>query len=68
VAEIAGDAALFCDADRPDAFAAAMHRVVCEPGLRDRLRNRGMARAASFTWDDCAARTLAAYHTLLTNR
>ena len=68
VTEIAGDAALFCDAGRPDAFAAAMHRVLCEPGLRDRLRDRGMARAASFTWNDCATRTLAAYHTLLTNR
>jgi glycosyltransferase involved in cell wall biosynthesis len=66
--EIAGDAAIFCDADRPDAFAAAMHRVLCEPGLRDRLRDRGIARAAAFTWNDCATRTLAVYHTMLTSR
>jgi glycosyltransferase involved in cell wall biosynthesis len=66
--EIAGDAAIFCDADRPDAFAAAMHRVLCEPGLRDHLRDRGIARAAAFTWNDCATRTLAVYHTMLTSR
>jgi glycosyltransferase involved in cell wall biosynthesis len=68
VREIAGDAALFCDADRPDAFAAAMHRVLCEPGLQDRLRQGGMMCAAAFSWNDCAARTLAVYDTLLTNR
>jgi glycosyltransferase involved in cell wall biosynthesis len=68
VREIAGDAALFCEADRPDAFAAAMHRVLCEPGLRDRLRDLGMARAAGFSWDGCATKTLAVYHTLLANR
>jgi glycosyltransferase involved in cell wall biosynthesis len=66
--EIAGDAAIFCDADRPDAFAAAMHRVLSEPGLRERLRGRGIVRAAAFTWNDCATRTLAVYRTLLTNR
>jgi glycosyltransferase involved in cell wall biosynthesis len=68
VTEIAGDAALFCDADRPDAFAAAMHRILCEPALRDRLRDRGMARAAAFSWNDCATRTLVVYDRLLTNR
>jgi glycosyltransferase involved in cell wall biosynthesis len=66
--EIAGDAAIFCDAERPDAFAAAMQRVLCEPGLRARLRDRGIVRAARFTWNDCATRTLAVYDALLTNR
>lgn len=67
VLEIAGDAALSCAADSPDAFATAMRRVLCEPGLHETMRQRGIARAADFTWRACAAGTLAAYRALLAN-
>jgi glycosyltransferase involved in cell wall biosynthesis len=65
VVEIAGDAALACDADSPDAFAAAMQRVLSDAGLRETMRHLGIARAATFTWRECAARTLATYRALL---
>ena len=65
VVEIAGNAGLSCDADSPDSFATAMHRLLCEPGLRETLRQRGFARAAGFTWRHCAARTLTTYRALL---
>jgi glycosyltransferase involved in cell wall biosynthesis len=68
VLEVAGDAALCCDADDPAAFAAAMRRVIEEPGLCRTLRDAGVTRASAFTWERTAARTLAVYETLLASR
>ncbi|HWF83463.1 MAG TPA: glycosyltransferase family 1 protein [Vicinamibacterales bacterium] len=68
VLDVAGDAALCCDADDPEAFAVAMRRVLGEPGLHARLRQAGVSRARIFTWDRTAARTLAVYERLLAER
>jgi len=68
VVEVAGDAALICDADDAEAFAAAMRRMLTEPDLRRALRAAGIARASAFTWDAAAARTMAVYERLLANR
>ncbi len=68
VLDVAGDAALCCDAGDPEAFAAAMRRVLGEPGLHAALRQAGVSRAGTFTWDCTAARTLAVYERLLAER
>jgi len=68
VVEVAGEAALCCDAGDPAAFAAAMRRVIDEPGLSRTMRDAGVARAGAFTWERTAARTLAVYETLLASR
>jgi glycosyltransferase involved in cell wall biosynthesis len=65
VREIAGDAALLCEADDAEAFAAAMRRILREPDVAIVLRARGAARASVFSWERCAAGTLAVYRTLL---
>ncbi len=57
--ELCGDAALLVDPADPGDIAAAVARVLDEPGLADRLRAAGRARAAGFTWE-AAARRLAA--------
>jgi glycosyltransferase involved in cell wall biosynthesis len=57
--EVAGDAALLCDAAAPEGIAAALARVLDERGLAADLRRRGPARAASFSWETAARRTLA---------
>jgi glycosyltransferase involved in cell wall biosynthesis len=49
--EVVGDAALLIDPYEPDEIAAAMRRVLTEPGLRDDLRARGLARVQQFSWD-----------------
>jgi glycosyltransferase involved in cell wall biosynthesis len=59
--EVAGDAALLVDPDDEEAAARAIVRVLDEPGLAERLIERGRRRAAEFTWDRTAAATLAAY-------
>ncbi len=68
VLDVAGDAALCCDAGDPEAFAAAMRRVLGEPGLHAALRQAGVSRAGTFTWERTAASTLAVYERLLANR
>ena len=68
VAEIAGDAALSCDAGDAEAFAAAMWRMLCEPDLRTALREAGISRASAFTWTATASKTLAVYERLLADR
>lgn len=60
--EVAGDAALLVDPDSTAAIAAGLARLAGDPALRDDLSARGRARAATFTWDSCADRTLAVLH------
>lgn len=56
--EVAGDAALLCDAASPEALAEALSRVLDDADLAADLRRRGPARAASFSWELAARRTL----------
>ncbi len=56
--EVAGDAALLVDPHDTDAIASGLTRLATEPALREQLRMRGLARAAQFTWERCAAATL----------
>jgi glycosyltransferase involved in cell wall biosynthesis len=49
--ETAGNAALLFDPFAPDSMAAAMLRLVREPGLRDELRAKGDRRWREFTWE-----------------
>jgi glycosyl transferase family 1 len=55
IPELVGDAGLLCDPESPDELAAALRRVLDEPGLAAELRARGLARAAEFTWERAGA-------------
>ncbi|MGA1192810.1 MAG: glycosyltransferase, partial [Kiritimatiellia bacterium] len=59
--EVAGDAALLIDPGDVATLVAAMDRMACEPDTRAEYARRGLARAAQFTWDETARRTLAVY-------
>lgn len=58
--ELAGDAALLVDPLNVEAIAVAMRQLAEAPALRDRLRERGPAQAARFTWESAAQTTWAA--------
>ncbi len=60
--DLAGGAALLVDPLDIDAIAAAMARIVEDDALVDDLRARGYERAAAYTWDTCAARTIDVLH------
>jgi len=61
IPEVAGDAALMCDAEDDRALAAELERVLGDPELAASLRRRGFARAAEFGWRRTAAEILRSY-------
>jgi glycosyltransferase involved in cell wall biosynthesis len=48
--EVAGDAALLVDPTSVEQMADAVARIVSDMSLRERLRERGLARAGRFSW------------------
>lgn len=67
VPEVVGDAGvLLADAD-VDTVAQAMRAVALDAELRRDLRNRGLERAARFTWLETARRTHAIYREVTQN-
>jgi glycosyltransferase involved in cell wall biosynthesis len=59
--EVAGDAAVLCDPTDEDSIASALVSILADPSLAQRLRERGRARAAEFTWERTARETAACY-------
>lgn len=59
--EVVGDAGVLVDADDSRAAAAALDRLLAEPALVAKLRERGYRQAAQFSWDAVAERTLAVW-------
>jgi len=66
--EVCADAALLADPTSPADIAAAVARVLGDPGLAARMRAAGRARAAAFTWQDAAGRLAAVAEALARDR
>jgi glycosyltransferase involved in cell wall biosynthesis len=64
VPEVCGEAACYADGPEPEALAAGIARVVSDDGYAAALRAAGRERAASFSWQRCAAETAAIYRQL----
>jgi glycosyltransferase involved in cell wall biosynthesis len=65
VPEVAGDAAILVDPASDESVAGGIARALTDTDLRGSLTVAGPARAAAFTWDRCAQRTLDAYRLAL---
>jgi alpha-1,3-rhamnosyl/mannosyltransferase len=63
--EVVGDAGLRIDPDVPEATARQLQSLLEDAGARRQWSERSLRRAAAFTWEACALRTLAAYHSAL---
>lgn len=61
LAEVCGDAARYVDPRDPGSIAAGLAELASVPPLREALRRRGLARAATFSWDRAAAAHVTAY-------
>jgi glycosyltransferase involved in cell wall biosynthesis len=61
MAEVAGDAAELVDPYSVDAIRTGLHRLAFDEPRREELRQRGLRRAADFSWQRTAEATLAAY-------
>lgn len=55
--EVAGDAAILVDPNSEEEIAEGLTSLLVDPDLRARLRDAGLARAATFTWERTARAT-----------
>lgn len=56
--EVGGDTGLLFDPHDVDAIDDAMSRILTDASLRESCRRAGLERAAEYTWEKCADRTL----------
>ena len=56
--EISGNVLEYFDPASIEEMAGTMRRALEDSCLRDRLRSKGLARAAEFSWQRCARETL----------
>jgi glycosyltransferase involved in cell wall biosynthesis len=59
--EICGDAPFYFDPNEPASFERALLQAVSDEPARQRACARGLRVAARYSWDRCAAETLALY-------
>ena len=53
-AQVAGDAALYCDPFSVAAITRALHSIQGDPALREQLSAAGIKRSKRYTWDRAA--------------
>jgi glycosyltransferase involved in cell wall biosynthesis len=63
--EVVGEVAVLVQAEDVASIAAGLERVICDDGLRARLRERGPAQAAQFRWGQAAGQVLELYQRVL---
>ena len=63
--EIAGEAALLVEPDDAESIADALYRALTDEALSGTLRERGLARAAQFSWERTVQATLDLYRQVL---
>jgi glycosyltransferase involved in cell wall biosynthesis len=63
--EVAGDAALLCDPRDVEALAHTIEQALTDRDLRATLQQRGLARAAQFSWEQTAQQTRQIYQAIL---
>ncbi len=66
--EVIGNAGVLIDPHRPDELFRALESVLLDRKLRTGLRERGLARAKTFTWDASAKKVSTAFESVSPNR
>jgi glycosyltransferase involved in cell wall biosynthesis len=61
--EVAGEAGVYADITSADELRAKIHQLLANQELRNRYSQKGLARAAMFSWEDAAEQCLNAYKT-----
>src|SRR5271155_4969771 len=60
--EVAGNAALLVNPENVFEIMRALHRVLMDQPLRERMKERGCLQATKFSWEKSVRRILEAYH------
>ena len=66
--EVVGNAAILVDPHDVEQIVNAMRLVLTQPALAAALREKGLARAAQFSWERTARETIAVYERVLAGR
>lgn len=66
--EVVGDAALLVNPEDWEELAVAMHRLLTDDQLHQELREKGLKRAANFSWEITADKTLHVYRRVVETR
>ncbi len=61
VPEVVGNAAVMVNPENVFEIMRALHRVLIDQALRDKLKSRGLVQAAKFSWDASVTRMLDIY-------
>ncbi len=59
--EVTGDAASLVPPEDAEAWAAALHRVISDETVRQRMKQEGLKRSRQFSWEKAARETLETY-------
>ncbi len=62
IPEVVGDAAVMVNPENVFEIAHALHRVLLDQTVREKLKSRGVLQAQKFSWDESVRRMLAVYH------
>jgi glycosyltransferase involved in cell wall biosynthesis len=62
--EITGGAGLLVNPESVEEMAHAIHRVLSDRELRERLRQQGLSRIQNLTWNETARKTMGVYREL----
>jgi glycosyltransferase involved in cell wall biosynthesis len=65
LAEVAGDAALLVNPESVEELAEALGKLISDEQLREELKQKGLARAAKYTWPKAVENTWKVYNELL---
>ena len=60
--EVVGNAAVLVNPENVFDIMHALHRVLLDQGVREKLKARGVVQAQKFSWDDSVRRMLHVYH------
>lgn len=63
--EVVGDAAIMVNPHDTKELAAAIHKILSDEGFRQEMIRRGLKRAAMYSWEETARRTLQVYEEVL---
>ena len=67
VPEVVGNAAVMVNPENVFEIMRALHRVLIDQALRDKLKSRGLVQAAKFSWDASVTRMLDIYKEVAQN-
>jgi glycosyltransferase involved in cell wall biosynthesis len=62
IPEVVGNAAVMVNPENVFDIMHALHRVLLDQGVREKLKARGVVQAQKFSWDDSVRRMLHVYH------